>query len=89
MDDRWSDGGVGFRVEVEQMSSLIERRRAPRMVLQFEEAIGIELRHRARFMDISLNGALLACDVKCQSGPAKLRAGLHHRRGGNRRPAAR
>ncbi len=59
------------------MSSLIERRRAPRMVLQFEEAIGIELRHRARFMDISLNGALLACDVKLPVGThAKLRAGF-------------
>lgn len=59
------------------MSSLTERRRAPRMVLQFEEAIGIELRHRARFMDISLNGALLACDVKLPVGThAKLRVGF-------------
>ncbi|MCA1560674.1 MAG: hypothetical protein LC804_10560 [Acidobacteria bacterium] len=59
------------------MSSLIERRSAPRVVLQFEEAVGIELRHRARFMDISLNGALLACDVKLPAGThAKLRAGF-------------
>jgi c-di-GMP-binding flagellar brake protein YcgR len=55
----------------------IERRRTPRVRVSTEEVVHIELRRRVRLLDISLTGALIACDTPFPLGArGHLRAGL-------------
>jgi c-di-GMP-binding flagellar brake protein YcgR len=54
-----------------------ERRRTPRATVPAEEGVRFELRHRVQLLDISLTGALLACEIALPLGStARLRAGL-------------
>lgn len=47
---------------------LTERRRSPRALLQSEETIRLELRHRVHLLDISQSGALMACETRLPVG---------------------
>lgn len=59
------------------MSETIERRRTPRAPVSTEENINLELRHRARLLDISQTGALIACDASLPVGTrGQFRTGL-------------
>ena len=59
------------------MAEMIERRRSPRIELQADEAVRLELRHRVQLLDISQSGALLGCDTALPIGSrGQLRAGL-------------
>jgi c-di-GMP-binding flagellar brake protein YcgR len=56
---------------------IVERRRTPRVDLLPDETVRMELRHRVQLLDISLTGALVACEVKLPIGTrGQLRAGL-------------
>lgn len=55
----------------------IERRRHVRVNVPAGEGVQFEVRHRVRLLDISLSGALLACDASLPLGSVgKVRAAL-------------
>jgi hypothetical protein len=59
------------------MAHVPERRRTPRVDLLPDETVQVELQHRIQLVDISLTGALVACDVTLPVGTrGQLRAGL-------------
>ena len=59
------------------MAEMVERRRSPRIELQADEAVRLELRHRVQLLDISQSGALLGCETTLPVGSrGQLRAGL-------------
>jgi hypothetical protein len=59
------------------MTEIIERRRTPRIDLDAEEIVRLELRHRVQLLDISQSGALLGCEADLPVGTrGQLRAGL-------------
>lgn len=50
------------------MTDTAERRRSPRVEVLHDEVIRVELRHRVELLDISLTGALIACETKLPVG---------------------
>jgi c-di-GMP-binding flagellar brake protein YcgR len=55
----------------------LERRRYKRVDAPEGQIVRVELRHRVQLMDISLSGALLACETSVPVGVrGRLRAGL-------------
>jgi c-di-GMP-binding flagellar brake protein YcgR len=59
------------------MDSTIERRRTPRVELQHEEDLRLELRQRVQLMDISQTGALVGCETALPVGTrGQIRVGL-------------
>ena len=56
---------------------IIERRRTPRVELNADESLRLELRHRVQLLDISQTGALVGCDAPLPVGTrGQLRAGI-------------
>lgn len=56
---------------------MIERRRTPRVELNADESLRLELRHRVQLLDISQSGALVGCDAPVAVGTrGHLRAGI-------------
>lgn len=54
-----------------------ERRRSPRIELQGDEGLRLELRHRVQLLDISQSGALIGIETSLPVGTrGQLRAGL-------------
>ncbi len=47
---------------------MIERRRSPRIDIQPDETIRVTVRHRVQLLDISLSGALVACEARLPKG---------------------
>jgi c-di-GMP-binding flagellar brake protein YcgR len=61
----------------ELMDPITERRRTPRVEMQPQEDLRLELRHRVQLLDISQTGALVACDSALPVGTrGKIRIGL-------------
>ena len=59
------------------MEPIIERRRTPRVELNADESLRLELRHRVQLLDISQTGALVGCDTAVPVGTrGQLRAGI-------------
>jgi c-di-GMP-binding flagellar brake protein YcgR len=59
------------------MNEIIERRRTPRIDLEADESVRLELRQRVQLLDISQSGALLGCEAGLPVGTrGQLRAGL-------------
>ena len=59
------------------MEQQTERRRSPRIALETEELVRLELRHRVQLLDISQTGALIACEAGLPVGTrGYMRAGL-------------
>ena len=59
------------------MAPMIERRRTPRVELNADESVTLELRHRVQLLDISQTGALVGCDTAVPVGTrGQLRAGI-------------
>ncbi len=47
---------------------MIERRRSPRVEMQPDETIRVVVRHRVQLLDISMSGALVACEARLPKG---------------------
>ncbi len=59
------------------MDQMSERRRTPRIELQAEESVRLELRHRVQLLDISETGAMVACEARLPVGTrGQMRIGL-------------
>ena len=59
------------------MTEIIERRRTPRIDIDVDESLRLELRHRVQLLDISQSGALLGTEADLPVGTrGQLRAGL-------------
>jgi len=59
------------------MEEINERRRTPRIELQHDEDVRLELRHRVQLMDISQTGALVGCETALPVGTrGQIRIGL-------------
>jgi c-di-GMP-binding flagellar brake protein YcgR len=59
------------------MAEMIERRRSPRVALESNEAVRLELRNRVRLLDISQSGTLIGCETTLPVGTrGHVRAGL-------------
>ncbi|MEO5895017.1 MAG: PilZ domain-containing protein [Vicinamibacterales bacterium] len=59
------------------MNDVNERRRTPRIELQHDEDVRLELRHRVQLMDISQTGALVGCETALPVGTrGQIRIGL-------------
>ena len=59
------------------MAHVIERRRTPRVELNADETLRLELRHRVQLLDISQTGALVGCDAAVPVGTrGQIRAGI-------------
>jgi hypothetical protein len=59
------------------MALMVERRRTPRVELNADESLRLELRHRVQLLDISQTGALVGCDAAIPIGTrGQLRAGI-------------
>jgi len=64
--ERWLAAGPG--TDRDRTTGITERRKYRRVEVADDETVRVELRHRVQLLDISVTGALIACEAKLPLG---------------------